>query len=80
MTTRGNNKEKRRSGTEYVPPEDFAVGHLARTVCRQLADQLDPALGARDVVDGLTTFFKLSGRIQAKAKNRQSVDTESEEG
>lgn len=61
---------------EYIPPDAGTLRQYAREICDDLAVQGDESICDRDVVNGLTEFMLIAGRIQAKYLNRlASVDT-----
>ncbi|MEL7233776.1 MAG: hypothetical protein AAFV33_18560 [Chloroflexota bacterium] len=61
---------------EYVAPDVRKLRQYAREVCDDLAEKGDESLNDRDVVNGLTEFMRIAGRIQAKYLNRLvSVDS-----
>ena len=66
---------------EYLVPDAKALRHYARVVCNELAEEGDPSLASRDVVNGLATFMQVAGRIQVKYLNRSAhVDSPSQPG
>lgn len=58
---------------EYAAPADEAISIFARSICGQLAENGDPHCANLEIVNGLTDFLKLAGRIQAKYLNRSQV-------
>jgi hypothetical protein len=51
---------------EYVVPDSRKLRRYAREVCNDLAEKGDALLSDREVVNGLTEFMRIAGRIQAK--------------
>ena len=72
MSTVGKQKHPERP-VEYVAPSDEAISAFARSICDQLAETGDSHCARLEVVNGLTDFLKLAGRIQAKYLNRSQV-------
>lgn len=55
----------------YRPPDAEVIDEYAKTVCIQLAQQIDPSYAAHDVVLGFSDFVKLVLKLQAKRLNNE---------
>jgi hypothetical protein len=73
-------EHKPRRQVEYHEPDAKRLRDYAREVCDDLAAQTGDTINTNDMVNGLTDFMRIAGRIQAKYMNRVTqVDTAPEQ-